>query len=68
MRTVLNHDHGEGTITYTFNRTFHFEQYQNFSEDDVITTINFVYVVSIHLYTSQCNNKCSVERIRSCSW
>ena len=66
MKTVLGHNHSEGTITFTFNRTFYFEQYENFSEDDMITTINFIYVVSVHSYMSQCNNKCSVDCIRSC--
>ena len=47
VKTVLYHDHEDGTIVYTMNRTFHFEQFENFSEGDVITTINFVYVVSM---------------------
>ena len=48
MKNILNHDHDNGTIEYTMSRTFHFEQFGNFSEDDIITTINFVYVVSIY--------------------
>ena len=50
MKTILNHYRDNGTIEYTMNRTFHFEQFGNFSEDDIITTINFVYVVSIWNY------------------
>ena len=47
MKTVLYHDHEDGIIAYTMNRTFHFEQFENFSENDTIMTINFVYVVSV---------------------
>ena len=47
MKTVLYHDHEDGIIAYTMNRTFHFEQ---FSENDTIMTINFVYVVSVDQY------------------
>ena len=49
MKNISNH-YDNGTIEYTMNRTFHFEQFGNFSEDDIITTINFVYVVSICNY------------------
>ena len=54
MKTILNHYHDNGTIEYTMNRTFHFEQFGNFSEDDIITTINFVYVVSINFTLHHC--------------
>ena len=47
MKTILHHNHNNGTIEYTMSRTFHLEQYKNFSDDDIITTINLVYVVSI---------------------
>ncbi|XP_065920236.1 lysosome membrane protein 2-like [Dysidea avara] len=46
-KTVL--DRSNGTITYVMNRTFHFEQVGDYSESDVITTINFAYVAAIHL-------------------
>ena len=46
MKTILHHNHNNGTIEYTMSRTFHFEQYKNFSDDDMVTTVNFVYVVS----------------------
>jgi len=48
-KTVLNQS--DGTITYVMNRTFHFEEdYSNYSESDLITTINFVYVVNKAVY------------------
>ena len=46
MKKDLVH-HSDGTIAYNMSRTFHFEQYKNFSDEDMITTINFVYVVSV---------------------
>ena len=53
MKTILHHHHNNGTIEYKMNRTFHFEQYKNFSDDDMVTTINFVYVVStLSIYTA----------------
>jgi len=41
--------HANGTIAYKMARTFHFDQLQsgNLSDDDMITTINFPYVVSM---------------------
>ena len=50
-KTVL--EQGDGTITYVMNRTFYFEENSNYSENDIITTINFVYVVS-----KKCMNEC----------
>ena len=49
MKTIVGH-YNNGTIAYNMSRTFHFEQFGNFSEDDKITTINFVYVVSMENY------------------
>ena len=49
MKTILHHNHNNGTIEYTMSRTFRLEQYKNFSDDDMITTINLVYVVSMHI-------------------
>ena len=46
-------EQGDGTITYVMNRTFYFEENSNYSENDIITTINFVYVVS-----KKCMNEC----------
>ncbi|XP_065920344.1 lysosome membrane protein 2-like isoform X2 [Dysidea avara] len=45
-KTVL--DQSDGTITYVMNRTFHFEENSNYSESDLITTINFVYVSAVY--------------------
>ena len=49
MKTIVGL-YSNGTIAYNMSRTFHFEQFGNFSEDDKITTINFVYVVSMENY------------------
>ena len=40
-------DEAKGTITYLMNRSFHFEHSaeNNYSESDLITTINFAFVV-----------------------
>ena len=45
VKTILYHDNEDGIIAYTMNRTFHFEQFEKFTENDTIMTINFVYVV-----------------------